>query len=42
VPTLRPLIMEIIVSILQRERDHSRELVEAVIDAEQNYLFVND
>ena len=42
VPTLRPLIMEIIVSIWQRERDHARELVEAVIDAEQNYLFVND
>ena len=42
VPSLRPLIMEIIVSILQRERDHARELVEAVIDAEQNYLFVND
>lgn len=42
VPTLRPLIMDIICVILQRERDHTRELVEAIIDSEQNYLFVND
>jgi len=33
-PSLRPEIMDIIQSILQRERDHTRELVEAVIDAE--------
>ena len=42
VPTLRPEIMDIIVQCLQRERDHCRELVEAVIDSEQNYMFVND
>jgi vacuolar protein sorting-associated protein 1 len=41
-PSLKPEIMDIIVNILQRERDHTRELVEQVIDAEQNYLFVND
>ena len=41
-PSLRPEIMDIILNILQRERDHARELVESVIDAEQNYLFVND
>ena len=41
-PSLRPEIMDIIINILQRERDHARELVEAIIDAEQNYLFVND
>lgn len=41
-PTLRPEIMDIIVQVLQRERDHCRELVEAVIDSEQNYMFVND
>lgn len=41
-PALRPEIMDIIVSVLQRERDHCRELVEAVIDSEQNYMFVND
>ena len=41
-PSLRPEIMDIIQSILQRERDHTRDLVEAVIDAEQNYIFVND
>lgn len=34
VPTLRPEIMDIICQILQRERDHTRELVEAVIDSE--------
>ena len=34
--------MDIINQILQRERDHTRELVEAIIDAEQNYIFVND
>ena len=42
VPTLRPEIMDIICQILQRERDNTRELVEAVIDSEQNYMFVND
>ena len=41
-PSLRPEIMDIICQILQRERDHTRELVESVIDAEQNYMFVND
>lgn len=41
-PSLRPEIMDIIINILQRERDHTREIVEAIIDAEQNYLFVND
>jgi uncharacterized protein (DUF169 family) len=41
-PSLRPEIMDIILNILQRERDHTRELVEAIIDSEQNYLFVND
>ena len=42
VPALRPEIMDIICQVLQRERDHTRELVEAVIDSEQNYMFVND
>lgn len=41
-PALRPEIMDIIVHCLQRERDRTRELVEAVIDSEQNYMFVND
>jgi len=35
-------MMEMVLSILQRERDHTRQLVESVIDAEQNYLFIND
>ena len=41
-PSLRPEIMDIICQCLQRERDHTRELVEAVIASEQNYMFVND
>ena len=34
--------MEIICDVIGKERDHTREIVEAVIDAEQNYLFTND
>jgi hypothetical protein len=37
-----PEIMDIIVKVLSRERDRSREVVEAIIDSEQNYLFTND
>jgi hypothetical protein len=37
-----PEIMEIIVKALSKERDHAREIVEAIIDSEQNYLFTND
>ena len=41
-PSLRTVIMDIITTVLSIERDHCREIVEAVIDAEQNYLFTND
>ena len=41
-PSIRPEIMDIICQVLQAERDHTREIVEAVIDAEQNYIFTND
>mmetsp|Transcript_10573 Transcript_10573/g.17739 ORF Transcript_10573/g.17739 Transcript_10573/m.17739 type:complete len:145 (+) Transcript_10573:437-871(+) len=41
-PTMIPEIMEIIVRILSKERDRAREVVEAIIDSEQNYLFTND
>jgi hypothetical protein len=34
--------MEIIVKCLSSERDKAREVVEAIIDSEQNYLFTND
>jgi hypothetical protein len=37
-----PEIMEIIIKCLSSERDHAREVVEALIDSEQNYLFTND
>lgn len=41
-PTIIPDIMEIITGVLQAERDKAREIVEAIIDSEQNYLFTND
>lgn len=41
-PTLRPVIMDIIITLLQAERDHAREMVENIISAEQNYIFTND
>lgn len=41
-PTMIPEIMDIIVRVLSAERDKSREVVEAIIDSEQNYLFTND
>ena len=37
-----PDVMEIIIRVLSTERDKSREIVEAIIDSEQNYLFTND
>ena len=41
-PSIIPEVMEIITTVLQAERDKCRDLAEAVIDAEQNYLFTND
>lgn len=37
-----PIIMDIIVRCISKERDHAREIVEALLDSEQNYLFTND
>jgi len=34
--------MEIIINVIQQDRDRAREIVESIIDAEQNYLFTND
>ena len=34
--------MEVIIRVLSKERDHAREICEAIIDSEQNYLFTND
>lgn len=41
-PAAKSTVMEYICEIIGKERDHTREIVEAVIDAEQNYLFTND
>jgi hypothetical protein len=41
-PTIIPDVMEIITTVLGEERDKCRDLIEAVLDAEQNYLFTND
>lgn len=35
-------IMEIIIKVLSRERERTREVVEAILDSEQEYLFTND
>lgn len=41
-PSMVPEVMDIIVKVLQRERDNAREIVEAMIDSEINYHFTND
>ena len=41
-PSLIPEVMDIIISVLQEEREKTRVLAESIIDAEQNYLFTND
>jgi vacuolar protein sorting-associated protein 1 len=41
-PSLIPEVMDIIITVLQDEREKTRVLVEQLIDAEQNYLFTND
>ena len=41
-PTMIPEIMEIIIRVISKEREHARKIVEAIIDSEQNYLFTND
>lgn len=35
-------IMDIIIQVISKQRDHARDVVEAIIDSEQNYLFTND
>jgi len=41
-PTLKPEIIDIVNMIIQEERDHCREIVAAVVEAEENYIFTND
>jgi len=41
-PSLKPEIIEIITGVLQEERDHTLEIVGAIVEAEQNYIFTND
>lgn len=35
-------MMEIIIRVLSKERERTREVVEAILDSEQEYLFTND
>jgi hypothetical protein len=37
-----PEMMEIIIKTLSKERERTREVVEAILDSEQEYLFTND
>ena len=39
---LKPEIMEIIVGVLNECRNQTLEMVGAIIEAEQNYIFTND
>lgn len=41
-PSMIPEVMDLIVKVLTKERDHAREVVESIIDSEQSYLFTND
>ena len=41
-PTMIPEVMDIITTVLQAEREATRNIVESIIDSEQNYLFTND
>ena len=41
-PTMISEMMEIIVKVLTKERERTREVVEAILDSEQEYLFTND
>lgn len=35
-------MMEVIIRVLSKEREKTREVVEAILDSEQEYLFTND
>ena len=41
-PTMISEMMEIIIRVLTKERERTREVVEAILDSEQEYLFTND
>jgi len=41
-PTFGEEIMEKIVTVMQEEREKTRELVEAIIDSEETYMFTSD
>lgn len=41
-PQLKPEIIDIVTQVLVAEREHTRVLVENIIEAEQNCIFTND
>lgn len=41
-PSMRPVIMDIIIQILQELREYTKTIIESIIDAEQSYFFTND
>ena len=41
-PSMVTEMMEIIVRCLSKERERTREVVEAILDSEEEYLFTND
>ena len=41
-PSMISEMMDIIIRVLSKERERCREVVEAILDSEQEYLFTND
>jgi len=41
-PNMIAEVMDVIIQVLQAEREKCRAIVESIIDGEQNYLFTND
>jgi hypothetical protein len=41
-PSMIAEVMDVIITVLQGEREKCRAIVESIIDSEQNYLFTND
>jgi len=41
-PSMISEMMDIIIKVLSKERERTREVVEAILDSEQEYLFTND
>lgn len=41
-PSLLPEMQEVVSKVIIREREKTKEIIEATIDAEESYVFTND